>query len=216
MITFEKVSYDVGNNSILKDFNAEIKTGQHSLLLGASGSGKTTLLHLMAGLLQPSSGVISVDDLPIQSLTEGAKDHWRGRNIGMVFQTFHLVKALTVWDNLRLPSAMAGVPIDLALLKSLLNGLGLVDRANAYPHQLSVGQAQRVAIARAVMNKPKYIFADEPTSALDDKNCFETLDILERQANSCGATLIIATHDQRIKTRYENHIELHELAGASK
>jgi putative ABC transport system ATP-binding protein len=208
MIVIQDLDYSVGNSAVLKRFNATIEQGKHTVLLGNSGTGKTTLLHLLAGLLTPSGGTVNVDQQNIAALSESEKDGWRGRNLGMVFQTLHLVKALTVLDNLRLANAMAGQKVDLTFLEGLLANLGLEQKINQFPHELSVGQAQRVAIARAVANKPKWILADEPTSALDDKHCAETLDLLEQQAGTCGATLIIATHDVRVKERFSNRITL--------
>lgn len=208
MIELQNVSYSIGGNAIFQNLNWQVREGQHALMLGASGSGKTTLLHLLAGLLTPTSGAVVVDGQNIAVLQGGTRDAWRGRTIGMVFQTLHLVQALTVRDNLRLARTMAGLPADDARIDGLLKGLGLADKASSYPHQLSVGQAQRVAIARAVVNKPKWILADEPTSALDDAHCAETLNLLEAQARECGATLILATHDQRIKSRYQHRLEL--------
>lgn len=208
MIALQNLTYQIGNTTILDGLNWKVEKGQHALLLGASGSGKTTLLHLLAGLLTPSSGTIEIDGQNITTLAGAARDSWRGSNIGMVFQTLHLVKALSVEDNLGLARAMAGLPHDNVRIAHLLASLGLSDKAKHYPHQLSVGQAQRVAIARAVVNQPKWILADEPTSALDDEHCNETLALLEAQAKECGATLIIATHDGRIKNRYTHHLEL--------
>jgi putative ABC transport system ATP-binding protein len=210
MIELKGLSFQIQGATILDTLNWKVEKGQHALMLGASGSGKTTLLHLLAGLLTPSSGMIEIDGQNIAALSGAQLDSWRGRNIGMVFQTLHLVKALTVRDNLRLARTMASLPADDERIESLLQKLGLSDKAAHYPHQISVGQAQRVAIARAVVNKPKWILADEPTSALDDVHCAETLNLLEAQAIECGATLVIATHDQRIKTRFTHQLELNQ------
>ena len=206
MIELKNLTYAVNGNTILQNLNWQVKQGQHALLLGSSGSGKTTLLHLLAGLLTPTSGTLTIDGKALA----GNLDTWRGRNIGMVFQTLHLVKALTVRDNLRLAQAMAGLPADDARTGLLLDKLGLANKAGSYPHELSIGQAQRVATARAVVNKPKWILADEPTSALDDAHCAETLNLLETQAKECCATLIIATHDQRIKSRFTHQLQLNQ------
>lgn len=208
MIELQNISYVVGGNTVLRNLDWQVSEGQHALMLGASGSGKTTLLHLLAGLLTPTEGAVVIDGQNLAALQGSARDRWRGQHIGMVFQTLHLVKALSVQDNLRLAYTMAGVPADDARIELLLARLGLADKRNSYPHEMSVGQAQRVAIARAVVNKPKWILADEPTSALDDAHCIETLNLLESEAQECGATLIIATHDQRIKSRYQRWIEL--------
>ena len=120
----------------------------------------------------------------------------------------HLVDSLTVLNNLLLAQYMAGEPQDAARARDVLAGLDLADKANARPHELSHGQAQRVAVARAVVNRPKLLLADEPTSNLDDVRCLQVLELLQAQAQSCGATLVIATHDQRIKSRVQNHYEL--------
>jgi len=215
MIELQNISYTVGGNTILRGFSWQVNEGQHALMLGASGSGKTTLLHLLAGLLTPTEGTVLINGQNLSALQGSMRDRWRGLNIGMVFQTLHLVKALTVQDNLRLAYTMAGLPVDDGRIELLLARLGLADKKNSYPHELSVGQAQRVAIARAVVNKPKWILADEPTSALDDAHCMETLNLLEVEAGECGATLIIATHDQRIKSRYQHRLELQPMSQAT-
>lgn len=208
MIELKDISYSVGGNIVLHNVNGQVEVGNHALILGNSGSGKTTLLHLLAGLLTPSSGSIIIDGQDIAMLNAGARDAWRGKNIGMVFQTLHLIRALTVADNLRLARYMAGLAADDTRITGLLQSLGLGDKACSFPHELSVGQAQRVAIARALVNQPRWILADEPTSALDDENCTETLNLLEAQAFEHGATLVVATHDQRIKGRWRHHLEL--------
>ena len=141
MIELKNISYQIGGTTILDALNWKVEKGQHALMLGASGSGKTTLLHLLAGLLTPSGGTIEIDGQNIAALSGASLDSWRGRNIGMVFQTLHLVKALTVQDNLRLAQTMARMPADDARIAHLLDKLGLADKAAHYPHQLSVGQA---------------------------------------------------------------------------
>jgi ABC-type lipoprotein export system ATPase subunit len=182
--------------------------GEHWLVLGASGSGKTTLLNLAAGLLRPSEGEISVGGETIGKLEGAALDRWRGRNVGVVPQKLHLVQSLSVLQNLLLAPYLAGLPADEARALGLLENLQLKDKAKEKPHQLSHGQAQRVAVARAVMNRPKLLLADEPTSNLDDANCLLALDLLQDQARECGATLIVATHDQRAKARFEKRLDL--------
>ena len=177
-------------------------------MLGASGSGKTTLLNLVAGLLKPSEGEIEVGGQALASLRGAALDRWRGRNVGIVPQKLHLVSSLSVMQNLLLAPYLAGLPSDPSRATGLLENLSLHDKATARPHQLSHGQAQRVAIARAVMNRPKLLLADEPTANLDDENCFISLELLKNQSHECGATLIVATHDQRAKARFEKRLEL--------
>lgn len=182
--------------------------GEHWLVLGASGSGKTTFLNLAAGLLPASEGTIEVGGEDIAKLRGGARDRWRGRTVGIVPQKLHLVASLTVAQNLELATWLAGMPRNPGRALSLLDELGLRDRAGSRPAQLSHGQAQRVAVARAVMNRPGLLLADEPTSNLDDAACAAALDLLQSQARACGATLVVATHDQRAKARFEKVLQL--------
>jgi len=182
--------------------------GEHWLVLGASGSGKTTLLNLAAGLLRPSAGDIEVDAQSLGALEGGALDRWRGRTVGIVPQKLHLVSSLSVLQNLLLAPYLAGLPADRNRALFLLGQLGIEEQSGKKPNQLSHGQAQRVAIARAVMNRPKLLLADEPTANLDDENCFSALQLLQDQSRECGATLIVATHDQRAKQRFEKRLEL--------
>jgi putative ABC transport system ATP-binding protein len=165
--------------------------GERWLVLGPSGSGKSTLLHILAGLLKPSEGSVEV-----------------ARPIGIVPQKLHLIASLTVEKNLLLAQYLAGAREEPARAAQVLAGVGLADRVQARPHELSHGQAQRVAVARAVMNRPKLLIADEPTSNLDDAHCAAALDLLEAQAAECGATLVVATHDARAKGRFQHRLEL--------
>jgi putative ABC transport system ATP-binding protein len=178
------------------------------LILGESGKGKTTLLHLLAGLLQPTSGEISINGKNTSVMSGAALDKFRGKNIGIIFQTAHFVEALSVEDNLIMPQYLTGLKQDRTKAKELLTRLNIADKAKKRPSQLSVGEAQRAAIARAVINNPPVILADEPTSALDDKNAAEVIRLLEEQANATGAALIIVTHDQRLKDHFANQITL--------
>ena len=125
-----------------------------------------------------------------------------------MLQRLHLIESLSVLNNLLLAQYLAGGPQDAARAREVLASLDLADKANAMPHALSHGQAQRVAVARAVVNRPKLLLADEPTSNLDDVRCVQVLDLLLSQAHACGATLVIATHDQRIKSRVANQFDL--------
>lgn len=178
------------------------------LLLGPSGSGKTTLLSVMAGLLRPCEGSVSIEDQDFYALSSGAQDQSRGQNFGFVFQTLHLLPSLTLAQNIMLAADMAGIKPEEGRLNYLLSTLGLEDKANRKPDALSQGEQQRAAIARAVLLKPKIIVADEPTSALDDDNAEAVMDLLEAQANDTGAALLIATHDSRIKDRFKTVINL--------
>lgn len=182
--------------------------GEQWLLLGPSGSGKSTLLHILAGILRPAAGTAGVAGQNLSALPAAALDRFRGRNIGIVLQRLHLLPSLTVAGNVQLAQYLAGLPQDAARVQEVLAGLDLADKADARPHALSHGQAQRAAIARAVVNRPRLLLADEPTSNLDDSRCAQALDLLLAQAAACGATLVIATHDQRVKARVAKHYQL--------
>jgi ABC-type lipoprotein export system ATPase subunit len=182
--------------------------GEQWLLLGQSGSGKTTLLHLLGGMLTPQSGSIKIENTDIAQLKSTALDHFRGQNIGIIFQTAHFIKALTVEENLVLAQQLAGKKADKELILKYLSKLNLSHKLKSKPSELSVGEQQRVAIARALVNTPSVILADEPTSALDDKNTEEVIRLLENQAAEAGATLLIVTHDTRLKDYFKNQILL--------
>ena len=173
--------------------------GQAWLLSGPSGCGKTTLLHVLAGLVVPVEGLVNVAGTALRSLSEGERDRWRGRTVGLVPQRLHLVGALDVRDNLRLAQSLPGLPRDDDRIMALLQSVGIADLARRYPRQLSQGQAQRVAVARAVVNRPKLLLADEPTANLDDAHAAQALELLRAQAVEAGATLVVASHDNRVK-----------------
>lgn len=182
--------------------------GSQWLVLGPSGSGKTTLLHILAGILKPTAGSVSIAGQDIGVLKSDALDRFRGQHVGIVLQRLHLMASLTVLDNVLLAQYLAGLPQDYSRVRDVLAGLDLTDKTDARPHQLSFGQAQRVAVARAIVNRPKLLLADEPTSNLDDARCGQALELLQTQARDCDATLLIATHDQRIRARVPNHFQL--------
>lgn len=186
----------------------QVEQGSQWLVLGPSGSGKTTLLHVLAAILRPTAGSVSLAGQDLAAVEPAELDRFRGRHIGIVLQRLHLVPSLTVMNNLLLAQYLAGLAQDGARVREVLTSLDVVEKAGAYPHELSFGQAQRVAVARAVVNRPKLVLADEPTSNLDDARCAQAYGLLESQARACGATLVIATHDQRIKARMSNHFEL--------
>ena len=185
-----------------------IARGDSFLLLGKSGSGKTTLLHLLGGLLRPLTGKIEIEKVDISSLSETELDRMRGRQIGFVFQRNHLISALTVKNNLLIAPFLAWEKQHEERVDLVLDELGLREKKNAMIFELSQGQAQRVAIARAIINKPSLILADEPTSALDDKNCDQVFELLNKVAMENNAALIVATHDQRLKSRLKSQIIL--------
>jgi putative ABC transport system ATP-binding protein len=185
-----------------------VERGGHTLVIGPSGCGKSTLLHLIAGLIRPSRGRIAIDGQDLAALGPVALDAFRGRRIGIILQSMHLIGALTVRDNLRLARSLARQPRAPERIEGLLEELGLGRLARFRPRQLSQGERQRLAIARAVLNQPSLILADEPTSALDDANCAAVLDLLRRQAQATGATLVVATHDHRLAPHFAQRLEL--------
>lgn len=180
-----------------------IAKGEHTLLLGPSGCGKTTVLNVIAGIVSPSAGQININGAALEALTVSQRDQFRGKHIGLVMQRLHLISALTIHQNLRLAQQLAGAVVDEGWIVATLEALGVAEKLARYPRELSQGEAQRVAIARAVVNRPALILADEPTSALDDTSCRAAIDLLFAQAAAYGATLIVATHDARIKARFE-------------
>lgn len=201
MISIDKLSYSYTEQAAMHFPDVTIPEGQHALLLGESGSGKTTLLHLMGGLLRQYAGSIKLNGTELSSLSETQLDHFRGQKIGFIFQRNHLVSALTVEQNLMLAPYLAGVTINKQRITEVLESLGLAAKRSSKVTELSHGQAQRVAIARAVLNKPALILADEPTSALDDKNCDRVIHLLMDVASANKSTLVVATHDQRVKEK---------------
>lgn len=208
MFTIENLRHAYDGVEVLNVAEWRAEQGTQWLVIGPSGSGKTTLLHVLAAILRPSAGRVSITGQDLMGLKPAGLDRFRGQRIGIVLQRLHLVASLTVARNLLLAQYLAGVPQDRARVREVLAALDITGKAGAYPHELSFGQAQRVAVARAVVNRPKLLLADEPTSNLDDERCAQAYALLESQARACGATLVIATHDQRIKARMSNQFEL--------
>ncbi len=174
------------------------------LILGESGSGKTTLLHLLAGLLDPLTGDIVIGGRDITRLPTDQRDYFRGSHVGMVFQRSHFIESLSVFDNL----VISPFPLQRADVFERARQLGLEHLLDKLPSQLSSGEQQRVSIARAVLHRPTLILADEPTSALDRRNCMSVMEIMQEQANSRDAVLIIVTHDDRLAGHGTQEVEL--------
>ena len=208
MISIEGLTYAYSFQKKISFRDFSIPQGQHWLLLGQSGSGKTTLLHLLGGLLRAQQGTIRVNDTDLAKLSESELDRFRGKNYGFVFQKNHLINALSVKNNLLMAPFLAGLSQDEQRVTQVLAQLDLTENKDSKITELSHGQAQRVAIARAVLNKPAVILADEPTSALDDVNCDRVIDLLLHASEQNNATLIVATHDQRLKSKIKNQIKL--------
>jgi putative ABC transport system ATP-binding protein len=213
VLRLDEVVFARGGRPILDRVSLSVDPGAHHLLLGPSGSGKTTLLNIIAGLLTPDSGVVTVAGETISSPSASARDAIRRAHIGIVFQTIRLVGALTLAENLALAQRLAGRP-DRALVDRVLDRLAITRLAGAKPRQLSQGEAQRAAIARAIVTRPTLLLADEPTSALDDENAARVAGLLLESAAETGATLLIATHDSRLLAHVPAHLRLGAEAAA--
>ncbi|MBK1441798.1 ABC transporter ATP-binding protein [Parapedobacter sp. ISTM3] len=208
VIRLNNVTYQYPQGESLHFADLEVPSGQHTLILGDSGSGKTTLLHILSGLLKPTTGMVDIDGQPLYELPARKLDEFRGQRIGLIFQEAHLVKSLTIKENMQIAQGFAGAKVDNTRINEVLALLNLDHKADSYPNKLSRGQMQRAAIARAVINKPAILVADEPTASLDDRNTESVLNLLLTQADQQGATLVIATHDKRVKNRITRAYEM--------
>lgn len=198
MLNIAQLSYAYQTTPVLSVAAFDLAPGEHAILLGPSGCGKSTLLHLIAAILTPQQGTLRVAGTDLRLLSPRAADAWRGKTIGFLPQKLALVPSLSVRQNVLLSAYANGQSADVERAQSLLQALGLADKVDAKPHQLSQGQQQRVAIARAMFNRPKLLLADEPTANLDDAACTAAIDLLTSQAAQIGASLVIATHDARV------------------
>jgi putative ABC transport system ATP-binding protein len=207
-------SIDTGTHKveILRGVDFEVPKGQFAAIMGASGSGKSTLLGLLAGLDNPTSGNIILDSEDITGLSEDKLAVVRGRKIGFVFQSYQLIPTLSAEENVLLPHELAGgdVKSGLARARELLKSVGLEDRLDHYPVQLSGGEQQRVALARAFMVRPPILMADEPTGNLDSVNGQHVLELLLSLNQREGTTLILVTHDQALASRADRVITLRD------
>lgn len=208
MLDIKHLSVGYNGKPVWKLSELTLNAGDQFLLTGPSGSGKTTLLYTLAGLQPALSGHIIINNTDITTLSEAQRDHFRGQHIGIIFQTLHLVKSLSVLDNLLLASYVATVAQQKNHALELLDHLGIANKAHHLPEQLSQGQAQRVAIARAVLHKPALLLADEPTSSLDDDSCNNVIELITRIAHENNTMLIISTHDQRVKTHFKHTLHM--------
>lgn len=206
MLTMRSVSHSYADTRVLTAPDFSLTPGEHCVVIGASGTGKTTLLHILAGILPPTAGEVTLDGESLYAL-HARDDRWRARRIGVVPQKLHLLASLNALDNVRLAQYLVGEPSHAAA-RTLLIDLGLQARLHARPEALSVGEQQRVAIARAIVNKPRLLLADEPTSSLDDANAAQAIDLLFEAARVTGALLVVATHDARIRERFARQVHL--------
>jgi putative ABC transport system ATP-binding protein len=207
MIKTKGVEFNYDNQVFFKFQDIDLKSSENLLIIGSSGIGKTTLLHLLAGLLESSSGSIKLFEKELSDLSSHQLDKFRKNNIGIVFQRPHFVNSLTVKENLQLAQYIANKK-DNNRVENILKNLNIFDKSNKKTNQLSQGEKQRASIALAIVNSPKLILADEPTSSLDDINCDNVIKLLKKQATDFGAQLIVITHDSRLKKHFKNSIEL--------
>ena len=208
MIVVRGLVHRYGTAAALQVAEWRVAQGERWAVIGPSGSGKRTLLHVLAGLVRPSAGEVEVSGQSLGKLAGATLDRWRGATVGIVLQALHLVRHLSVRDNLRLAQYLAHLPQDDTRINDTLASLGVADKAGRRPPELSQGERQRVAIARAVVNRPKLLLADEPTANLDDAAAALAVDLLAEQAARHGATLVVATHDARVKTKLRDRLEL--------
>ena len=196
---------------ILRGINLTIPQGEFAAIMGPSGSGKSTLLGLLAGLDSATGGSIILDGQDITGLSEDRMSEVRGRKIGFVFQSFQLIPTLTAEENVLLPAELAGADFDIVKRgRELLTRVGLGDRMDHYPVQLSGGEQQRVALARAFITKPPILLADEPTGNLDGKTGHQVLEILLELNRQEGATLVLVTHDPTLAAHADRVITLRD------
>ena len=200
-----------GTLTVLDVPRFEIAKGEQVSLIGQSGGGKTTLLHLIAGLLVPDSGSIKVAGTELTRLSEQGRDRLRAAAIGYVFQTFNLLPAFSAIENVKLGMTFGQGEPDWARAKDLLARVGLSDRANYRPSQLSVGQQQRVAIARAMAGKPSVLLADEPTANVDAFSAKSVLDLIRITCLEEGVSLLMVTHDMELAAKFDRIEKLDEI-----
>lgn len=204
LFDIKNIKYKVEDFIILNNLSFKVNEEQHLLILGPSGSGKTTIINLLSGLLKPSSGYINFKNTKYSLLSELQLDQLRSENFGFIFQKLHLIEHLNVEQNI----AIAKNKKNSLDINKLLDNLGLKGYNKMIVKNLSFGESQRVAVARGVVNNPKVIFADEPTSGLDDKNSNLVIKLIFEQVKKTGSTLIVSSHDQRIKKNFSKILEI--------
>jgi putative ABC transport system ATP-binding protein len=211
-IAISNVNLSLGSGAarvhILKDISLRVASGEAIGLIGPSGSGKSTLLMVMAGLERPDSGEVVVSGTPFNALDEDALARFRGRQVGIVFQSFHLIPTMTALENVAVPLELAGNPDAAARAAQELTSVGLGDRLHHYPTQLSGGEQQRVALARALAPDPAILVADEPTGNLDEATGRQIVDLLFTKHAERGMTLVLVTHDTSLAQRCDRVVRL--------
>ncbi len=193
---------------ILRGVTLDVPAGQSVAVIGPSGSGKTSILMILGGLERATSGKVEVAGRPLSGLSEDDLSHLRGEEIGIVFQSFHLVPTMTALENVALPLELAGIDGAFDTARQLLDDVGLSARVDHFPAELSGGEQQRVAIARALSRRPRLILADEPTGNLDTKTGQQIVELLFGMKERSGATLVLVTHDERLANMTERVIRM--------
>lgn len=207
-----KKYYGEGDSLVraLDDVSLEVYEGEFVAITGASGSGKTTLLHLLGGLDIPTAGKVWLEDTDMYAEDEEERTVMRREGIGFVFQSFRLVPALTVYENIVLPMELDDAEPDREYFDCIIHFLGLDQKLSSYPQQLSGGQQQRVAIARALLMKPQLLLADEPTGNLDVANAEQVMELLQESSRQFGQTIVMITHNREIAARADRIICLED------
>jgi len=203
-----QVSSPEGALTIVHDVSLEIGSGESVAIVGASGAGKSTLLALLAGLDTPSTGRVWLAGQDLTALTEDGRARLRARRVGFVFQSFHLIPALTALENVLLPLELAGLPGARTTALAALERVGLAARVDHYPRQLSGGEQQRVALARAFVTEPAVLFADEPTGNLDSATGARVIDLLFEMNTRSATTLVLVTHEQALAARCDRTLRM--------
>ncbi len=213
VIALRQVSLTLGAGAssvhVLKNIDLTVARGETAGIVGPSGSGKSTLLMVIAGLERIDSGAVEVAGQPIHTMSEDAIAAFRGRSVGIVFQSFHLIPNMTALENVAVPLELAGHGDPFGVAARELEAVGLSDRVTHYPGELSGGEQQRVAIARALAPEPAIVIADEPTGNLDERTGGQIADLLFSTAKARGTTLLLVTHDMALAERCGRRIEIH-------
>ncbi len=208
MILTQSLAFQYTSETSFSFPDFSLEKGEHLLILGKSGIGKTTFLHLLAGILKPKTGSVVIEAQELAALSNARLDRFRGKHMGLIYQKPHFVHSLSLKENLLLVQYLAGKKQDAKRIMEVLQKLDILDQLNKQPRKLSQGQQQRASIAMAMLNKPTVILADEPTSSLDDENCTKVIGLLREQSAEVGASLIVITHDHRLKGKFQNSITL--------
>ena len=203
-----EVSSPDGTLTIVEDVSLAVEAGESVAVVGASGAGKSTLLAILAGLEQPTRGMVFLNGQELTALDEDGRAAARAEHVGFVFQSFHLVPSLTALENVMLPLELAGKSDAARTARAALKDVGLEARVAHYPRQLSGGEQQRVAIARAFVGRPQLLFADEPTGNLDTITGGRIAELLFEQNRAAGATLVLVTHERELARRCDRVLEL--------